>query len=136
MVSLQKRLLILLGWFFVLLSVIGIALPILPTTPFLILALALFANSSPRFHQMLINNRWFGPILKQWEESKTVSQRIKIRASIIIFISFSFSLFILQGRFLLQTMLLMIAVTLLIFIWRLKEEDTAEKPANPGERDA
>ena len=51
--NMQKKLLMLIGWFFVLLSAIGLFLPVLPTTPFLILALALFANSSPKFHQML-----------------------------------------------------------------------------------
>lgn len=121
MVSLQKKLLMLLGWFFVLLSAIGILLPILPTTPFLILALALFANSSPRFHQALINNRWFGAILKQWEENRTVSRRIKTRATLLVLASFSFSIFLLQGNLILQAMLILIAVILLVYIWRLKE---------------
>lgn len=119
----QKRLLIILGWFFILLSAIGILLPILPTTPFLILALALFANSSPKFHQMLLNNRWFGRILKQWEENRTVTRRIKIRATLLVLVSFSFSLFLLQDRSILQIMLVAIAVILLAFLWRLKESN-------------
>ena len=117
----QKNLLILLGWLFVLLGAIGILVPILPTTPFLILALALFAKSSPKFHQMLLDNRWLGKILRQWEEEKTVSRQIKIRASLLIFVSFSISIYWVREVFLLQWMLLAIAITLLFFIWRLKE---------------
>ena len=117
----QKNLLILLGWLFVLLGAIGILVPTLPTTPFLILALALFAKSSPKFHQMLLDNRWLGKILRQWEEEKTVSRQIKIRASLLIFVSFSISIYWVREVFLLQWMLLAIAITLLFFIWRLKE---------------
>ena len=117
----QKNLLILLGWLFVLLGAIGILVPILPTTPFLILALALFAKSSLKFHQMLLDNRWLGKILRQWEEEKTVSRQIKIRASLLIFVSFSISIYWVREVFLLQWMLLAIAITLLFFIWRLKE---------------
>jgi len=118
---LQKKVLILLGWFFILLSVIGILVPILPTTPFLILALALFANSSPKFHQMLLNNRRFGPVLRQWEENKTVTRHIKIRATLLILVSFSLSIFLVQQSLILQTMLVIIASILLVYIWRLKE---------------
>ncbi len=110
-----------LGWFFVLLGIIGIFLPILPTTPFLILALALFARSSPRFHQMLLNNRWVGASLKQWEEKKSVSRQTKRNASILVLISFSLSIAILSGRLELQILLMGIASVLLFFIWRLKE---------------
>ena len=118
----HKKLQIVLGWFFVLLGAIGVLLPVLPTTPFLILALALFAKSSPRFHQMLLKNRWFGSILKQWEDSKTVSRPIKMRASVLLVISFSISISLLHGRVGLQLMLMTIAVVFLVFIWRLKEK--------------
>lgn len=120
--TLQKNLLIFLGWFFVLLGAIGVVLPILPTTPFLILSLALFAKSSPRFHKMLLNNRWFGKDLKQWDDNKTVSRRTKIRASLLVVASFSVSIAILQGRLGLQIMLVVLAVVLLITISRLKED--------------
>jgi len=125
--NMQKNLLMLLGWFFVLLSVIGLLLPILPTTPFLILALALFANSSPKFHQMLLNNQWFGPVLKQWEDNKTVTRSIKIRAILLVLISFSISIFLVREYWMLQIMLLIIASILLYYIWRLKEEYSKER---------
>ena len=117
----QKSLFIFLGWFFVVLGVIGVVLPILPTTPFLILALAFFARSSPRFHQMLLNNRWVGTSLKQWEEKKSVSRQTKRNASILVFISFSLSIAILSSRLELQAFLIVMATILLFFIWRLKE---------------
>ncbi len=119
---LSNHLLIVLGWFFVLLGIIGILLPILPTTPFLIVALALFARSSPRFHQTLLNNKWFGPALKQWEDTKTVSPQIKRKASISIVITFSISIALMYNRIELQLLLVGIAVILLSCIWRCKEE--------------
>ncbi len=119
--ALRKNLFIVLGCLFVLLGAIGIVLPVLPTTPFLLLALALFANSSPRFHQMLLNNRWFGAILRQWDDNKTVSRRIKKRASLLILISFLISISLLQGSMGLQLMLVAIALILLMLIWQLQE---------------
>ncbi len=119
--ALRKNLFIVLGCLFVLLGAIGVVLPVLPTTPFLLLALALFANSSPRFHQMLLNNRWFGAILRQWDDNKTVSRRIKKRASLLILISFLISISLLQGSMGLQLMLVAIALILLMLIWQLQE---------------
>ncbi len=119
--TIQKNLFISLGWIFVILAAIGVILPILPTTPFLILALALFAKSSPKFHQMLLNHPWFGDLLRQWEKTKTVTRKIKIRASLLIVASFSISIYLVKEVLLLQLMLLVIAAILLFFIWRLKE---------------
>jgi len=119
--KLQNHLLITLGWFFVILGIIGIALPVLPTTPFLIVALAFFSKSSPRFHQMLLNNKWFGPGLKQWEETKTLSRKTKRKATLLITMTFAVSIIILNDRAYLQMMLVGIAIVLLFFIWRIKE---------------
>ena len=119
---LQNHLLVILGWFFIVLGVIGAMLPILPTTPFLIVALALFAKSSPKFHQMLLDNAWFGPILKQWEAKKTVSRKTKYKASFLIIVTFSISIAIFDDTIQLQLLLVGIAIVLLFFIWRIKEQ--------------
>ncbi len=119
---LRNHLLVILGWFFIVLGVIGAMLPILPTTPFLIVALALFAKSSPKFHQMLLNNAWFGPILKQWEAKKTVSRKTKYKASFLIVVTFSISIAIFDDTIQVQLLLVGIAIVLLFFIWRIKEQ--------------
>ena len=117
----KKYLLFFFGLLFVVLGVIGAVLPILPTTPFLLLALACFANSSPRFHQMLLHNRWFGNALQQWEDDRSISRRSKIKAMILIVITFALSIATLHGRLQLQLGLLTMGIVLLAFMWRLKE---------------
>ncbi|MDQ6976954.1 MAG: YbaN family protein, partial [Ghiorsea sp.] len=106
----------------VLLGLIGVALPILPTTPFMILATALFAKSSPRFHHMLLNNKYIGDVLKDWEERHVVRRSIKKRATMLIFITFSISIAILHEQVGLQLMLVAIALILLFLLWRIKED--------------
>lgn len=66
-----------LGFVFVGLAAIGIFLPLLPTTPFLILAAACFARSSERLHHWLLSNRTFGPIIADWEQNKCISATTK-----------------------------------------------------------
>ena len=117
----KKFLLTLFGLLFVALGIVGAVLPILPTTPFLLLALACFANSSPRFHQMLLNNRYFGAILQQWETSRSITRRTKLKAMLMIVFTFAVSIGILHGRLQLQLGLLALGCILLVFIWRLKE---------------
>ena len=73
-----KYFLIILGWICVGLASIGIFIPGIPTTIFLIIALWAFAKSSKRFHTWLINHKKFGPILKNWHSHKVVPKNAKI----------------------------------------------------------
>ena len=118
---LRTNLLIILGWFFLALGAVGAFLPILPTTPFLIVALTLFSRSSPRFHQMLLNNSWFGPTLRQWEETRTLSRTTKYKVYAIIVAVFSFSIGIFGDQLHYQLMLAALGVILLAIIWWIKE---------------
>ncbi len=70
---------------------------------------------------MLLNNVWFGPILRQWEESKTLSRAIKYKATLLIIITFSISIAIFYNDIQVQLLLVGIAIVLLFFIWRIKE---------------
>jgi uncharacterized membrane protein YbaN (DUF454 family) len=121
--KIKHIILIILGWLFIILAVIGAVLPLLPTTPFLILALACFAESSPRFHRMLLNNKWFGPALAQWEQTKTIRRKIKHKVMLLIIVTFGISIFVLSGRASLQLMLVSFCLILLLFVWRIKESD-------------
>ena len=70
---LQRLLFFILGSIFVALATIGVLLPLLPTTPFLLLAAACYARSSSRFHTWLLANRIFGPTIRQWQESRSIA---------------------------------------------------------------
>ncbi len=59
---------------------LGVLLPGLPTTPFLLLAAAAFARSSPRLHQRLLDNRIFGPLIRNWQANRTISLGAKLSA--------------------------------------------------------
>lgn len=125
--TLRNKLLICLGWMFVVIGAIGAVLPILPTTPFMLLALALFSKSSPRFHQMLLHNRWFGPALQQWETKKTVTQNTKIRAILLVITTFTISIFLVSHTIELQIMLLLTGIVLLFFMSRLKVSENRNR---------
>lgn len=111
------------GWLCVILGIIGAFLPVMPTTPFMILALGCFAETSPRFHAMLLNNRWIGSPLRQWDQTKTVRRRTKIQALIMLIIAFGFSITLLWGHIELQLMLLVLAAVMIGFVLRLKEAE-------------
>ena len=87
----KRYLLIVVGFGFVALALAGALLPVLPTTPFLLVAAACFAKSSKRCHNWLLNNKLFGPILHNWHHRRCIPLKAKRVAvlSIIIFGGFS-----------------------------------------------
>lgn len=76
----RRILLLCLGWAFVGLGLLGALLPVLPTTPFMLVALWCFARSSERFHGWLYNHALFGPPLQQWEQHRVIPVRAKVVA--------------------------------------------------------
>lgn len=66
------------------LGTLGVIVPGLPTTPFLLVAAWAAARSSPRLHAWLFNHRWFGPPLRNWENERAVSVRAKVSAVVLL----------------------------------------------------
>ena len=67
-----------LGFLFLGLAVIGTLLPIVPTVPFLLLAAFCFDRASPRLHDWLLNHPVFGPPIREWQQHRAVSRKVKI----------------------------------------------------------
>jgi hypothetical protein len=76
--------LIILGSVFVGLGFIGVFVPLLPTTPFLLLAAACYFKSSEKFYNWLIDHRWFGPYLRNYREGKRFSGKQKAALVVLI----------------------------------------------------
>lgn len=73
---------LILGWIAVALGLIGVLLPVLPTTPFMILAAFLFTKGSPKARAWLIDHAHFGPHIQNWEASGAIAPRAK-RAAVL-----------------------------------------------------
>ncbi|MEO1955343.1 MAG: YbaN family protein [Gammaproteobacteria bacterium] len=82
---------VVLGSFFVVIGGIGVVVPGLPTTLFLILAAACYIRSSQRLYDWLINNKTFGPYLRDYREGKGIPKKAKVLAvsMIIVFVSYA-----------------------------------------------
>lgn len=93
---LRRYVLIGLGSAFLGLGVLGAFLPVLPTTPFVLLAGACYARSSERLHQWLLSNRFLGPSIREWDETKSIGLRAKITAILLVVASFSFTIYVLE----------------------------------------
>ena len=79
----MRIILLSLGFLCVALAFIGIFIPGIPTTPFLIVALWAFAQSSKKFHAWLLNHKRFGTVLQNWESHKVVPIKAKITMVIL-----------------------------------------------------
>jgi len=91
-VRLHRPILLAAGLLCLALGAVGLFLPLLPTTPFLLLAAACFSRSSRRMHAWLLGNRVFGPVLRDWEERGAISPRIKRLSTVLMLALISYPL--------------------------------------------
>lgn len=118
----QRILLLIVGWLAIALGTLGVFLPLLPTTPFILLAAWCFARSSPRFHDWLLHRSWFGGYLRHWNAHRALPPKAKGRAIVMIIITFALSLWLVNIVWV-RVLLLVILCALLIFMWRLPVVD-------------
>jgi uncharacterized membrane protein YbaN (DUF454 family) len=120
---LVRWLLIAAGSACVALGVIGIFLPLLPTTPLMLLAAACFARSSRRFHDWLLANRTFGPLILEWERHRSIPRRTKLTAIGLMSATLAASIvFFVEPRWL-QALLAAFGVGLAIWLYRIPSRD-------------
>ncbi|ROH75916.1 DUF454 family protein [Lonsdalea populi] len=117
-----RMILIVLGWLAVVLATLGVVLPLLPTTPFLLLAAWCFARSSPRFHYWLLHRSWFGGYLRHWQQHRALPPGVKAKAVMAIVATFAASIWMVNILWV-RGLLLVIMACLLIFMLRLPVVD-------------
>ncbi|MFS2006594.1 YbaN family protein [Duganella sp. CT11-25] len=123
----MKIILNVIGCLAVVLGVLGIFLPLLPTTPFLLLASACFARGSTRMHNWLQTNRVFGKYLRDYENGKGIPLRGKIWILIFMWSSMGYSMWRLHDRLALQLMVAAIGTGVTIYLTRFVPTMRIEK---------
>ena len=113
-----------------LLALIGIVVPGLPSTPFVLVAAACYARASARFYSWLVHNPTFGPLIREWRLHRSIPWRIKIVAVTTMSLTICLSIWTLAGKPWLQGMLALIGTATGIWLWRLPSRD---RPARPGD---
>jgi len=115
----KKLLLIICGFTAVGLGVLGIFLPVLPTTPFLLLAATCFAKSSQKFYHWLLHNRWFGSYIKNYREGLGIPLHIKISSISFLWITVLSSIYFV-GILYIRILLLVVAIAVTTHISTVK----------------
>ncbi|MES0874841.1 YbaN family protein [Sinimarinibacterium sp. HSW-8] len=120
---LARWLLIGAGWLALILGAIGLLLPVVPTTPFILLSAACFARSSERFHAMLLRNRVFGPLIVEWEQYRSIPRRTKRWAILLMALTFGCSIVFFVQPVGLKWALAAVGIAVAIWIWRIPSRD-------------
>lgn len=118
----KKILLTIIGTISLVLGIIGIILPILPTTPFLLLSLACYMKSSKRLYDFVLLNKYLGPYVKDYVSGKGIPLKAKKKAIILLWVTMGISVVFVVDKIHLRLMLLTIAIIVSTYIWTRKEE--------------
>ena len=116
----KKILLIIVGWFFVLLGIIGIFTPVMPSIPFFIIASVCFSKSSAKFHHLLLDNKWIGPHIKKYHENHGITIKAKMACLAVQWIGLGCTALLFIRQPLGRLLLLLIGIGVSVYILSLK----------------
>ena len=118
--QIKKIILVLIGMLSLLLGIVGIVIPLLPTTPFLLLSTACFIRSSERLYLWLINHKWFGEYIRNYREHKAIPLSTKIISISILWLSMLYSIIFIVDSIYLHLLLVVIAIIVSVHILHFK----------------
>jgi len=118
--TLTKGILLVQETFFVVVGFIGIFVPLLPTTPFLLLAAACYAKSSDRFYNWLLNNRIFGSYIRNYREGKGISLKAKVYSISLLALTISYSVIFVVHDIIGKTILILIFAGVALHLYSIK----------------
>ena len=108
----MKIVMTIFGTLFLVLGIVGIFVPVLPTTPFLLLAAALYFRSSPRLYDWLMKHKRLGPYIRNFREFRAIPLRVKIISVSLVWLTLLYSSFFIVTAWWLRILLLVLAVIL------------------------
>lgn len=115
-ISLMKYILAFLGTVSLMLGVLGIFLPVLPTTPFLLLAAALYLRSSRRLYNWLLSHKHLGPYIKNFYEKRAIPLRVKIVSVSLLWITLLYCAFFVASAWWMRILFIAIAAGVTVHI--------------------
>ena len=115
----------------VLLGVAGIVLPLVPTTPFLLLAAWCFARSSERFYRRLLAHRWLGPYIRNYRDGGGMTRRAKVSTLVLLWIAIGSTVVVAASAGWARLLLLAVAAGVTIYLLRLPTTPPAMNVAVP-----
>ena len=124
MKNLKKKIYICVGLLAVGLGIIGAFLPLMPTVPFLLVALFCFERSSKKYHEMILNNKYFGKVLRDYYEGKGLTTAVKIKAILFLSCGIGFSFYKVQNLYLrIMLVVIWLGVTIHIILLKTKHKE-------------
>ncbi|KAF0110418.1 MAG: hypothetical protein FD147_1678 [Chloroflexi bacterium] len=120
MKSLTKTLLIICGSLCVSLGILGIFLPVLPTTPFLLLAAVCYGRSSKRFYNWLITNRWSGAYIRNYRENRGMTLKHKILEISLLWLAIGYTAWFIVPLWWVKIIMLGVAVSVTLHLVKIK----------------
>lgn len=126
--SFKKGIFVVAGTISLALGAVGVFLPILPTTPFLLLSAACYYRGSERMHRWLLNNKLFGSYIRNYKERKGISQTGKIFTLSLLWITICYSALFLVNNYIVQIVLIAIAVAVTIHVLTLPTFRKSQSP--------
>jgi uncharacterized membrane protein YbaN (DUF454 family) len=124
-----RVLLVIAGSLCLVLAVAGVFTPVLPTTPFVLLAAACYARASTRFHGWLLANRTFGPLIREWERHRSIPHRTKMLAISMMAVTLSVSVVFFVEPPWLKGVLAAFGVLLALWMYRIPSRDAQARVA-------
>lgn len=115
--------LVVAGSGFVAVGLVGIFLPVLPTTPFLLVAAACYARASRRFYNALLNNRVFGPAIIEWQHHRSIAWRTKLAAILLMSLSLIVTIVYFVHEGWLQAALALLGISVAVYLYRIPSRD-------------
>jgi uncharacterized protein len=116
---LVKVTLVIVGSICVALGVLGIILPILPTTPFLLLAAICYSHSSERFYLWLLSNRFFGHYIRDWRENRGLSIAVKLWVIFVLVVTMGISIVFFIPILPVKVLCIVTGIVITAYIWSL-----------------